>query len=100
MLFYEENSILTNGNTDMKNSNNRIKSKLAVTLTVLIIVSLIISFIGWFLFGCYTIKGAEKEYISHSLTEENLLESAGIMMMFIFNSILIICLFFRVSVHC
>ena len=64
-------------NTDVKNSNNRIKSKLAVTSTVLIIVSLIISFIGWFLFGCYTIKGAEKEYISHSLTEENLLESAG-----------------------
>lgn len=45
----------------MKNSHNRIKSILAVTSTVLIIVSLIISFIGWFLFGCYTIKGAEKE---------------------------------------
>lgn len=65
------------GNTDMKNSNNRIKSRLAVTSTVLIIASLVISSIGWFLFGCYTIKGAEKEYISHSLTEENLLESAG-----------------------
>lgn len=48
-------------NTDVKNSNNRIKSILAVTSTILIIVSLIISFIGWFLFGCYTIKGAEKE---------------------------------------
>lgn len=65
------------GNTDMKNSNNRIKSRLAVTVTVLIIVSFIISFIGWFLFGCYTIKGAEKEYVSHSLTEENVLEHAG-----------------------
>lgn len=61
----------------MKNSNNRIKRKLAITSTTLIIISLILSFIGWFLFGSYTIKGAEKEYISHSLTEENLLESAG-----------------------
>lgn len=61
----------------MKYGNNKIKYELTSVTIALIIVSLLSSCVLWLLFSGHTIKGAKEDYISYSLTEDNLYENAG-----------------------
>lgn len=61
----------------MKYGNNKIKYELTSVTIALIIVSLLSSCVLWLLFSGHTIKGTKEDYISYSLTEDNLFENAG-----------------------